>query len=354
MKVMSNKRNELEHKLRKRRGKKSVHNRRYRNKLNIRLKVTNDSYDVLVIATMSAGKSTLINAILGRELLHSANEATTACLTSTEYHEQASFYSGACYSDEGQQIDSESLVLKDKVRSWNADSQVNHIKLYGEIYGVSSSIQRLVLHDTPGPNNSQNERHSKIMHKALATIPSKAIIYVLNAGQLGVKDDHFLLKSLQNKIANNTLTKVIFVLNKIDLLDIERDENVTDYVEKTKIYLEQAGFVEPFIIPAIANAALYARKKLNGESLTRVESNRLKQSLEEFHSHKYTLINSAAVPNVIKTSAINEMLYIESIQNRLAVDTKDSEVLKLNQLIVYSGIRTLELFLSQKGTLMYE
>lgn len=33
---------------------------------------------IFVAATMSAGKSSLINALIGKELLNSANEATTA------------------------------------------------------------------------------------------------------------------------------------------------------------------------------------------------------------------------------------------------------------------------------------
>jgi ribosome biogenesis GTPase A len=37
---------------------------------------------VMVFATMSAGKSTFINSLIGSELLHSANEATTAAIAS--------------------------------------------------------------------------------------------------------------------------------------------------------------------------------------------------------------------------------------------------------------------------------
>lgn len=40
-----------------------------------------DHYNVIVAATMSAGKSSLINALLGNEVLYSANEAATATLT---------------------------------------------------------------------------------------------------------------------------------------------------------------------------------------------------------------------------------------------------------------------------------
>ena len=40
----------------------------------------NKDFDVYVVATMSSGKSTLINAMLGQDLLPAANEATTATI----------------------------------------------------------------------------------------------------------------------------------------------------------------------------------------------------------------------------------------------------------------------------------
>ncbi len=40
----------------------------------------NRDFDVYVVATMSSGKSTLINAMLGHDLLPAANEATTATI----------------------------------------------------------------------------------------------------------------------------------------------------------------------------------------------------------------------------------------------------------------------------------
>lgn len=41
--------------------------------------------EVLVLATMSAGKSTFINALIEQELLHRANKATAAFLTSVRH-----------------------------------------------------------------------------------------------------------------------------------------------------------------------------------------------------------------------------------------------------------------------------
>ena len=54
-------------------------------------------FEVVVVATMSAGKSTVINALIGKELLHSANEATTATITRIHDKDDLPFFSGNAY-----------------------------------------------------------------------------------------------------------------------------------------------------------------------------------------------------------------------------------------------------------------
>ncbi len=301
-----------------------------------------DSFDVLVIAPMSAGKSTLINALLGRELLHSANEATTACLTSINYRENERFFNGACYSQNGQEISAYDQVSYEQVRLWNADPQVSHIKLFGDFFGSPSPIRGLVLHDTPGPNNSRDERHALIMQEALDRIRSHMVIYVLNTEQLGINDDRSLLVLLRKKMAEKPMGQIVFVLNKIDLLDLERGERVEDCVRKTQEYLEWLGFIDPVIIPVASSAALFARKVLNGESLTSMQRIKLNQMLDGFHDEKYTLIRSATVPEGIKSSVRDEICRLENVSNRKLLDPHTRRTVQLRQLVAYSGIRTLE------------
>lgn len=44
------------------------------------IKARSSEFEVNVVATMSSGKSTLINALLGRKLMPAKNEATTATI----------------------------------------------------------------------------------------------------------------------------------------------------------------------------------------------------------------------------------------------------------------------------------
>ena len=57
--------------------------------------INNSIFPVNVIATMSSGKSTLINALLGRNLMPSKNEACTATITEILDIDDPSFSAGA-------------------------------------------------------------------------------------------------------------------------------------------------------------------------------------------------------------------------------------------------------------------
>ena len=88
-------------------------------------------FDVLVMATMSAGKTSLINALIGQEILHVANEATTACNTQIEHRSAAKYFTGTCYSCSGLLLHKQPNISAAQMRSWNADKQIKRIALSG-------------------------------------------------------------------------------------------------------------------------------------------------------------------------------------------------------------------------------
>ena len=64
-------------------------------------KALDDEFEIAVVATMSAGKSTLINAMLGTELLPARNEATTATLARIHDDDDATHFIGEAFDNEG-------------------------------------------------------------------------------------------------------------------------------------------------------------------------------------------------------------------------------------------------------------
>lgn len=305
-------------------------------------KLTEKKFDVLVLATMSAGKTSFINALIGQELLHTANEATTACITSIEHRPSSEHFSGICYSHANQELASHQNISPALARDWNANAEVKRISLRGGFKALPSPAPGLVLHDTPGPNNSQDEKHAELMLEAVRTVPFKALCYVLNASQLGTQDDRIILKKLRNELAAKPRMPIYFILNKVDLLDPEKGEDISAYVIKSHNYLTSIGFKEPAIIPTMASVALYARKALKSEALTRAQRLSLRQALDSFNESKQILLQATIAPLAIKNRVLETLDRLENQRNLELDDEKAREKNELHRLVAISGIGTIE------------
>lgn len=238
---------------------------------------------ILVMGTMSSGKTSFINSLVGREILPSANEATTACLTSVEHSLDEEGFYGASYSFTGEMLTSSGESSLSVIREWNANSETKNIILRGRFATGVGWQDGLVIHDTPGPNNSQDKRHAQLMFEALEKAPYRMLCYVINVSQFGINDDRHLLSELNKAVAKKAVS-IFFVLNKIDLLDQEKGESVEAYRRKSCQYLEDAGFENPVVLPAASHIALVARKSLGKEKLTRSQRLTLRQALDEMEN----------------------------------------------------------------------
>lgn len=302
-------------------------------------------FNVLVLSTMSAGKTSFVNALIGQELLHSGNEATTACITSVRYCRDRKDFSGACYSYSGLELARQENVTSNSIRKWNADSEVKNIQISGSFHTVSRSFPGMVLHDTPGPNNSQTKNHALLMTEAIRVIPFDTVFYLLNASQLATADDRFVLENLLKEFASKPKRPIYFILNKVDLLDPEKGEDVADYVRIASKYLIDIGFQKPNIIPVMANIALYARKALSSQKLTRAQNLRLNQTMADFRESKRDLLHAALIPSYAKEAALKSLSRLELLRYCLLPFFKNREKNNYQQLITISGLKTIEIIL---------
>lgn len=242
--------------------------------------------EVIVVATMSAGKSTVINALIGHELLHSANEATTATITRIHDKDELPYFSGDAYDYQGNLLVEDHQINSDMLRKWNADPNIKMIDLVGNIQAIHSDDAEIVIYDTPGPNNSQDDDHEELTMEVIDDGNYGLILYILNATQLGINDDRHLLEKIQKSLEKDPYKEIIFLLNKADMLDEEKGEHLSDVVARAENYLEKIGFINPVILPTAANYALVVGKAINKEPLTRTQRANLKATLE-FEGNKY-------------------------------------------------------------------
>ena len=116
-------------------------------------------FELTVVATMSSGKSTLINALLGKELLPSKNEACTASITRIFDNDTCDGFVAECFDKNGATVYSGQEATLEGLRKMNDDERVHTIRIDGDIPFLSSERVKVCINDTPGPNNSRDENH---------------------------------------------------------------------------------------------------------------------------------------------------------------------------------------------------
>ncbi|MBQ3835932.1 MAG: dynamin family protein [Treponema sp.] len=249
--------------------------------------------NIAVCATMSAGKSTFVNALLGSDVLPSRNEATTAKITSVYDKDGAEKTIGFVQKDSGAVVDKCSDVNLAKLNEWNDSNEINRIFLQGDLDGIRNKGLIVAVHDTPGTNNSGDKSHHTTTINFLKENKMDAIIYVANATQLCTTDEKVLLAELFRKVIKPTGIPVVFVLNKADDLDTEK-ENVSDIVKRYSSYLAEFGFVSPVVFPLSSKAARLLKMAQNGKAgnMTAKETRAFNVIKEQFKDVASTGINA--------------------------------------------------------------
>lgn len=249
-------------------------------------------FPMLVVATMSSGKSTLINALLGQQILPSKNAACTSKMYSILDDDTNSNPKIYITTKDGVTIEKDTELEKE-LENANDDENVTNVFIQGHVKGVLNTDRALLVVDTPGPNNARDLSHEKTMEMILNKVNGGLILYVMNATQIAINDDKYLLNSLKKYMLLHQNLKLLFVVNKIDQIDEER-ESIEEVMKIAKSYLNFNGFENADIIPVSALAASIFKKALNREQLTRTEY-RMFESCYELYQPKDFNMKSFAI-----------------------------------------------------------
>ena len=268
----------------------------------------NNKKCIVIAASMSAGKSSLINALLGIELLPSGNEATTAKvarITITSIDKPLA----QAYSRSGNISASNNAVCAKQIKEWNKSEEIAAFDLVLPQLGAKSHsiLAGYTLIDTPGANNSRDASHREIFIETVKAYPKSLILYVLNATQLGSTDDAEIIRSIREI---NPKQHVIFALNKVDELDDELGETAKYYVVKARKYLQGLGYTKPQVIPLMAQPALIAKKSLAQIEIARRERHILNEEMARFRDNPFHLNCAADIPSHLKRVVRRRLSYV--------------------------------------------
>lgn len=222
-------------------------------------RVQDNVFPIHVIATMSSGKSTLINALLRKKLMPSKNEACTAIITEILDNDSTG-YAATVYDRDDSQINSIPNLSYEDMNSLNDNENIAKVSIEGDVPFLNVTETKLKLVDTPGPNNARNTNHRETTYKNINSATENMILYILNYTQLATNDDENLLNYVAEEIrkgGKETRDRFLFVINKMDA--VGEDDSVPHAIEITRNYLAKHGIDDPQIFPCSAFAALGLR-----------------------------------------------------------------------------------------------
>nr|WP_304578559.1 dynamin family protein [uncultured Acetatifactor sp.] len=293
-------------------------------------------FEVCVVATMSAGKSTLINSMLRTKLMPSKMEACTAIITRIKDNDSPG-WQAEVYNKENRLIETQEDLTNLTMNRLNEDSQVSLIKVTGNIPFVSAEDVSLVLIDTPGPNNSRNPEHRKVQSEFLGKSSKSLVLYIME-GTFGSDDDNLLLEKVADSMSvggKQSKDRFIFVVNKMD--DRKKEDGDTEQtLGRIRSYLKMHGIVNPNLFPAAALPALNIRIIENGQQMdedtideTEVKVKKLNRN-ENMHFE-----NFAPLPRSVREEINAQLLE--------ASDAQDTN----GQALIHTGVMSVEAAIRQ-------
>lgn len=294
-------------------------------------------FEVCVVATMSAGKSTLINSMLREKLMPSKQEACTAIITKIKDNDNNS-WEGEVYNKGGRLTETHQNLTYNIMERLNADEEVSEIRAEGNIPFVTAEDVSLVLVDTPGPNNSRDPQHKKVQSEFLGKSSKSLVLYIME-GTFGSDDDNTLLHRVADSMdvgGKQSKDRFIFVVNKMD--DRRKEDGATEQtLSRIREYLKRHGIMNPNLFPAAALPALNIRMiqsktdEVDEDTLdeTELKVRKLNRN-EQLHFEEY-----AVLPVSIKGE----------IKNQLAEAAENND--RYSEALIHTGIPSIEAAIRQ-------
>lgn len=264
---------------------------------------TKQQYKIAVVANMSAGKSTFINALFGNSILPAYSHATTDCPIYIYSDDNPDNDMAIVeFSDAKETIELPQEVVQKEIKYYaqkdsdtldNKYKNVKKIDLYWDFHVLQNSKKDdvdFVVIDTPGPNNTDEYafKHSSVT-KNIILNEADMVLYLFDYEQIDANlesSGNNLWGLIQQRKEKEPNFEVLFIINKIDqafednkkIEEVKNASSKEEYyanikkywfyhekkaIEKIKVSAIKYGFKSPKIFTVSSKFIEYYRNRQN-------------------------------------------------------------------------------------------
>ena len=225
---------------------------------------------VLVVATMSAGKSTLINALIGNKI---NKVASTVCTNKIRLVYNKPSDEGAILECAGPRYiytENHKIAQHDSVR--NAGVHFQSIL----------ANEHLCIIDTPGVNFNGDHSHGEMTRNVVEANDYDILLFVSNATLFLTNDEATFLEY----VIKTCKKKIIFCLNQCDRFTPE-DDSIEETLDIWRTELIKSGIHKPNIVTISAQWGLLLRLEQQMLELTKSDRTELRYLKDDIRDSFY-------------------------------------------------------------------
>lgn len=296
-------------------------------------KISHEHFEVAIVGEFKRGKSTLINALLGQEVLPADVLPATATLNRVTYSETP--YVMVEYKNGGmERVNINQLENYVTKLSYESEKTAETVKQATVYYDTAFCKNNVDIIDTPGLNDDE-----QMTNVTLSILPEiDAAVFVISANS---PFSQFEKEFLEKKMLTSDLGRIIFAVNCFGTFSKEDEDRIVETVEKRigsyvmekakkvmgedskefAVYKRKIG--KPKVIGVYAKKALMAKE--NGNAAMLAESNfpAFEKALENMLTQERGAITLQILANKIISSGSELINSIIIRENALMMETDE-------------------------------
>lgn len=296
-------------------------------------KAANEHFEVAIVGEFKRGKSTLINALLGQEVLPADVLPATATLNRVTYSEEP--YVMVEYKDgKSEKVDINRLADYVTKLSYESEKTAETVKQATVYYDTDFCKNNVDIIDTPGLNDDE-----QMTSVTLSILPEiDAAVFVISANS---PFSQFEKEFLEKKMLTSDMGRIIFAVNCFGTFSKEDEDRIVETVEKRigsyvmekaknvmgenskefAVYKRKIG--KPKVIGVYAKKALMAKE--SGDAAMLEESNfpAFERTLETMLTQERGAITLQILANKIISSGSELINSIIIRENALMMETDE-------------------------------